>query len=139
MDRSQLMPTSSGTPLRAQRPTPLGLSRPGARTAVALVCVAAIATGLALAAHFRRGDRFDGAVHIDRGGYRYAYHPVTGDEALFDIRNDPRLLRNLIRSESARAAELRRALERACGVESLEQLRAAHRAQVEALEALGYL
>lgn len=110
-----------------------------ARTAVALVCLAAAAAGFGWASRSRTGDRTDGSVHLDRDGFRYTFHTVTGDEALFDVRNDPRLLRNVIRQEPARAAELRRALERAHGVESLEELRAAHRAEIEALEAFGYL
>jgi len=32
---------------------------------------------------------------IERDGYRYAYHIITGTEALFDLRADPACRQNL--------------------------------------------
>jgi len=72
-------------------------------------------------------------------GLRYTYHVVTGGEALFDVVADPGFLENLLPTRTHDAWRLRRLLEIDLGVDSLDDLREAHRAKIDELEALGYL
>jgi hypothetical protein len=107
--------------------------------AVALGAVLVVAATAAATAYLSSGLQGDGSVTYDRGGYRYVFHPVTGDEALFDLRRDPHMLRNLIGAEKERAAEMRRALEDRCGVESILELRRGCEESTRELRSLGYL
>ncbi len=72
-------------------------------------------------------------------GLRYTFHVVTGGEALFDVVADPGYLENLVPTRTHDARRLRRLLEIDLGVDSLDDLREAHRGKIEELEALGYL
>jgi len=78
-------------------------------------------------------------VTIDGDGFRYAYHATTGTEALFDVTNDPRLIRNVIANNRTLALSMRRRLEARLGVDDLESLRRLHSEAIARLQSLGYL
>jgi hypothetical protein len=76
---------------------------------------------------------------LDEGDLRYTYHVMSATEALFDLREDPRCLRNLLPGRAGDARRLRRRLESEWGVVSLDDLRERKRRMIEELETLGYL
>ncbi len=78
-------------------------------------------------------------VSIDADGFRYAYHVTTGTEALFDLRDDPRQLRDVLPEHPELAKSLRRAVEERLHVESLDALRRRHADTIRRLQSLGYL
>lgn len=85
------------------------------------------------------GDLRASVVTIDADGFRYAYHATTGTEVLFDVKNDPRLLVNVIGDHPLLAAGMRRSLETRLHVDSLESLRVLHAESIRRLQSLGYL
>ena len=76
---------------------------------------------------------------LESDGLRYTYHVVSGSEALFEVRHDPELLRNLLSELTEDARRLRRRLEKNLGVRSLDDLRESRCQEIEDLKALGYL
>ena len=74
----------------------------------------------------------------DSGGLRFMYHVPSGDESLFDLAADPRMLNNLRATRPADLTRLREELRKQIGVESLEELRHAHQALIERMHGLGY-
>jgi hypothetical protein len=74
----------------------------------------------------------------DSGGLRFTYHVPTGIEGLFDLAADPKMLKNLGPERPADLERLREEMKRKIGVESLEELRRAHRDLIERLRGLGY-
>jgi hypothetical protein len=107
--------------------------------AAGMLLVAAGWAATALWGTWRADGSERGVISLDRDGFRYVFHPVTGDEALFDLRADPRQLRNLIRERWDQAHRMRRLLEQERGVESLDALRADEEETIRSLRALGYL
>lgn len=74
----------------------------------------------------------------DSGGLRFSYHVPTGIESLFDMAADPKMLKNLGPERPADLARLREELKKKIGVESLEELRRAHKELIDRLHGLGY-
>jgi hypothetical protein len=74
---------------------------------------------------------------IEKDGLRYEFNAVMGTSTLHDVSADDR--RNLLAERPAEAAALQRALLDDAGADSLEALRAPHRAIIESLQHLGYL
>ena len=116
------------------------------RIAVGLLPIPVIAVGiLALgdreepASVRARARRTPGIVQIEEDGLRYTYHLLSGTEALFDTRSDPRSLRNLLPERSGEGRRLRRQLERELEVPTLEDLRRERQDEIDDLKSLGYL
>jgi len=74
----------------------------------------------------------------ERDGLRYEYHLPTGREALFDVKNDPRELVNVLHDHEALAGALRAELAARHGVADLADLRAPYDESVRRLRSLGY-
>jgi len=81
-------------------------------------------------------------LHYDEGGLRFTYHVVSADEGLFDLANDPKMLKNLRgeRPEDFRRLreELIKRLKKTTGVESLEEVRHARQDAIDRMRTLGY-
>ena len=112
-------------------------------TAALLVASAAAYAALAKGGHggeFADGDRSGppafGAVVAD--GWRYEFHAVTGRERLVRIADGP-TAENLVAEEQEVAERMRTSLAHHMGLNSLDELREAHRDATERLRALGYL
>ena len=114
------------------------------RRSLAFLLVAAAGVGLAAAFHASRDDAAANTtvaevlVH-EADGLRYEYHVPTGRESLYDARQDPRGLVNVLRAHPDKAANCRRAIEKKLGVPSLDALRARYEENARRLHALGYL
>ncbi len=80
-----------------------------------------------------------GVVFTERDGFRYEYHAPSGLESLFDLRKDPKCLRNVAMANADLVRACRGELETSLGVKSLEELRAPYAETIRRLEALGYL
>lgn len=76
---------------------------------------------------------------LEADGLRYEFDALTGCERLWDLSDPSQAPRNVIRERAIDARNLRRSLERQLGVESLDELRDAHRSGADALRRLGYL
>jgi hypothetical protein len=118
----------------------------GARRLAALAILLAAGGGLALVAVPQflapaepHVERSVGLIRLTDGELQYTYHLVTGSEALFDLGDDPRALRNLALQQPNDLSRMRARLLADLGVASLEVLRAPHRQTIRRLEALGYL
>lgn len=74
----------------------------------------------------------------EEDGLRFTYHVPTATEGLFDLKSDPRMLKNLGPERPADVKRLRAALTKKLEVESLEELQHAHRDLIDRLHALGY-
>ncbi|MFN7973837.1 MAG: hypothetical protein U0166_16060 [Acidobacteriota bacterium] len=72
-------------------------------------------------------------------GLEYSYHVLTGTEALFDLKEDPRRLVNLAESRKETTRRLRAELEAHLRVRSLDELRQADKEKIARLRSLGYL
>lgn len=133
---------NSGSTVKIPNPSP----SPGRRRRLAaLIILASAAGGLALVALPHLGatppavQRSAGFVRLTEGSLQYTFHLVTGSEALFDLSNDPKALRNLAARRPEDLVRMRLRLIDDLGVKSLDDLRAPHRKTIERLEALGYL
>ena len=80
-----------------------------------------------------------GVVSCERGGYRYEYHALSGTDALYDVRADPRHLQNIVRDHADVAGDLRRSLQAQLGVSDLSALRGGYVEAISRLRSLGYL
>jgi len=112
--------------------------------AAVLIAVAACAwSGLRSAADTPRpGGRECGGLPafavFDADGWRYEFHAVTGRERLVRLADVPNG-ENLADAEPEVTARMRTSLAADLGLESLEELREAHRDAIDRLRALGYL
>jgi hypothetical protein len=106
---------------------------------MAFVAGAALASVPHASARTPRVDKGASVLSIDEDGFRYTFHATTGTEALFDVKNDPRLLVNVIAAHPLLASTMRHSLEVRLHVESLDSLRALHAETIRRLQSLGYL
>ena len=105
---------------------------------VAIALFAGLAIGLLRP--FSEPDPLPHVLTIEEGDLLYTYHMLSGTEALFDVQEDPNLLRNLCRVRPVDAVALRRELSTRFGVVDLQELREKSRDPLlERLQSLGYL
>ena len=78
-------------------------------------------------------------VTCDDGNLRYTYHVLSGTEALFDLRVDPKCLANLAVGLPQTTSVLRNRLQRDLGVQNLGELRDPGDELYKSLRGLGYL
>ncbi len=99
------------------------------RAAAAVALLVVFAAGLiGVCARHDGGVDNPSLLGIDDGGLRFTYHVLSGDEGLFDLAADPKMLRNLVRERPDDARRLRDELTRRVkkeqpGVDSLDDLR----------------
>ena len=112
------------------------------RLAAALLlvgCAAAVAVAAAFAPHRARVARDAPIVLIERDGWRYEFHAITGDESLFHLTDEARTRQDLLEVEPETARKLREELLRVLGFASLDELREPYRDAIDRLRGLGYL
>jgi hypothetical protein len=111
------------------------------RCSLALLLIAVLVAGLVmLVVPISLGsDKLPPVLRMEQDGYVYTYHVLSGTEALFDLRLDPRLLKNLAPSMPDRAFEMRRRLSFRYRVADLADLRKKEDPTRRSLEAHGYL
>jgi hypothetical protein len=85
------------------------------------------------------GKKGAAVLHQQQGGLLYTFNLVTGTEALFDVSEDPRFLRNLLPERSSDADRLRLRLEERMKVTNLEELRDTTSPVYHSLRGLGYI
>jgi hypothetical protein len=129
----------SDDPKSARVSAPMRRRIPACALAAFVAGAALAAVPRAVAGDAPRPDLRASVLTIDEDGFRYAYHATTGTEALFDVKNDPRLLVNVLDDHPLLAGSLRRSLERRLHVDTLESLRALHADSIRRLQTLGYL
>lgn len=113
--------------------------------ALALIAAAggaALAAARSHASHTGATDaayRSLGVVSTEHDGYRYEFHAPSGQEHLFDLRDDPRCLADVAASHPDVVATCRSELLASLGIRSLDDLRAPYADTIRRLEAMGYL
>lgn len=114
------------------------------RTRIALAALVLLVLGTVLGVCFHHDTaqeppaEMPAVLQHDSGGLRFTYHVPTGIESLFDLAADPKMLKNLGPERPADLERMREEMRQKIGVESLEELRRAHRDLIERLRGLGY-
>ena len=110
---------------------------------LAALLMAFVAGGFALAPPERPGssarEKLPPILEETEDGLLFTYHVLTGTEGLFDLRTDPRCLRNLLGERPDDAAVLRRRLCVRVRVDDLSELSDPEDPQLIRLRNLGYL
>jgi hypothetical protein len=78
-------------------------------------------------------------LNYERNGLLFTYHVLTSTEALFDLRQDPRCLKNLAELRPVERDSLRRLLCLKHGVLDLRELQDPNDPHLLLLRSLGYL
>jgi hypothetical protein len=95
--------------------------------AVVLIVFGLILASVCVDRDVAHDDSTPPVLHYDEGGLRYTFHVLSGDEGLFDLGADPKMLVNLVRDRPddfrRLRDELRKRLREKFGVDSPEELR----------------